>query len=247
MAFDRQKLRQRQLLVVLATLFRDEQCDGLGVQTPVVALYCLVQRGVVHQPALLKGLPTAFLGVLDGLDDPHQRDIGTRRGGGGGLRLLRLAVATGLTGLTTTNAGIIDQSSIDQFGRRVVGICEGFRCFSRSSGHQIDTARHGRLVLAILGSVVAVTVVELLAKEVVSLLGAGLDLQLAQLRLTRAIVGHLVHALLVRIVLAVPALEALLEESFEQLLAQLTHRGYAVRVHHECVRNTKHHQSIPAA
>jgi len=44
MTLDRQELRQRQLLVVLATLFRDEECDGLGVQAPVVSLDGLVQR-----------------------------------------------------------------------------------------------------------------------------------------------------------------------------------------------------------
>jgi len=129
-----------------------------------------------------------------------------------------------------------------------VGIGQGFGGFPGSTGHQIYTThRRGRLVLAIVAALVAIAVVELLAEEVVPLPGSGLDLQLAELSLARTVVGHLVHALLVRVVLTVAALQSLLEESLQQLLAQLAHRGYSVCVHHEGVRNTEHHRSVPAA
>lgn len=57
--------------------------------------------------------------------------------------------------------------------------------------------------------------------------------------LAAAVLGHEGQALAVRVVVAVLALQALLEEAAEQLLAVAAHRGPRVRVHRERVRDAQ--------
>lgn len=52
--------------------------NGLNWNTRalLVNTYSFILVSEVHEPALLEPLPLPFLGVLDGLHDTHERDVG---------------------------------------------------------------------------------------------------------------------------------------------------------------------------
>lgn len=52
-----------------------KQAEALGVQPPVVSLPQVVSAGVVDHPALPHHGGAPPLGLFDGLDHPHQRDV----------------------------------------------------------------------------------------------------------------------------------------------------------------------------